>query len=97
MPKKRSRVVQYHRDNKKRRMRRTLRERLKRLSRKEFNFRTCLDSDPDDWEDENCEPANFSLRRKIFGRREVQNVLQKMQYPLNTNCIFTLYGVKQRL
>jgi hypothetical protein len=41
MPKKRSRKPQYHKDGKKRRMRRALNERLKRLSLKEVTFKAC--------------------------------------------------------
>lgn len=47
MPKKHSRKVHYHKDIRKRRLRKALRDRLHRLSLREISFRTC-EADPDD-------------------------------------------------
>jgi len=92
MPKKHSRRVQYHKDGKKRRMRRMMQDRLKRLSLSQLTFRTCLSSSSE------IDPSNTALldppaRRKVLLRQEPSNFIQALQYPVQTNCIFTLYGV----
>lgn len=90
MPKKHSRTVHYHRDNKKRRMRRVLRERLKRLSLSDLTFRTCDESDPEECKGEF---VGTPSAKKVLRKKDTTNFIQALQYPVKTNCIFTLYGV----
>jgi hypothetical protein len=92
MPKKRSRKPQYHKDGKKRRMRRALNERLKRLSRKEVTFKAC-DSEACLEPSENSTLMTDRKRKKIFNIRFPANFTQSMNYPLASNIVFTLYGV----
>jgi hypothetical protein len=93
MPKKHSRKVQYHKDNKKRRMRRLMQERLKRLSLSELTFRTCPHSLSNQDESSKVDSTSHASGRKLLKRMPPSNFMQTLQYPLETNCIFTLYGV----
>ena len=92
MAKKHTRKVQYHKDSKKRRMRRMMQDRLKRLSLSQLTFRTALSSS-DQPEQSNTALIAPPTRRKVLLRKEPSNFIQALQHPVQTNCIFTLYGV----
>lgn len=93
MPKKHSRKIQYHKDNKKRRMRRIMQERLKRLSASELTFRTCPPPILPHEESSNAISLSQGSCRKVLKRIPPNNFIQTLQYQVETNCVFTLYGV----
>jgi len=68
MPKKPSRRLQYHKDSKKRRMRRMMQDRLKRLSLSQLTFRTTLSSS-DQPEQSNTALIAPRTRRKVLLRK----------------------------
>jgi hypothetical protein len=74
-------------------MRRIMQERLKRLSASELTFRTC--PQPTFPQDESSNPDSTSQGscRKVLKRTPPNNFIQTLQYPVETNCVFTLYGV----
>jgi hypothetical protein len=91
MPKKHSRKVHYHKDIRKRRLRKALRDRLQRLSLREISFRTC-EADPDEWQ-EDCPACSPCSQGKVIKRGHFLNFAQSLEAPMSVHCVFSLYGV----
>ena len=91
-----SKKVQFHKDIKRRRIRKSLSERIKRLNRKENHYRTCED------EDVAAPLAKGELvkvepRTKVLLKKPVFNFLQSVNRQVRTKVDFLFFGVSPLL
>ena len=95
MPTK-SKRVQFHKDVKRRRIRKSLSERIKRLNKKESHFRTCNDEAVPLFVVPNQTMVKVEPKDKVLVKKGKFNFIQNVNARIKDKIDFLLFGVKIR-
>jgi hypothetical protein len=88
-----SKKVQFHKDIKRRRIRKSLSERIKRLSKRESHYRTCEDEAIDPPMLLNTQLVKVEPKTKVFVKKGVFNYVQSLASRVSHKVNFLFYGV----
>lgn len=88
-----SKRVQFHKDVKRRRIRKSLSERIKRLNKKESHYRTCHDEGEELPISPNNQIVKVETKNKIFIKRGMINFVQTLNFRMKNKIDFLLFGV----